>query len=581
MSTFPIEMLAQHFAVIGKTGSGKTYAAKGLVEGLLELRRRLCIVDPTGVWYGLRSTVDGRGPGYQVAIFGGEHADVAIRESSGESVATILATRNLPAIVDTSEMSAGERIRFATDFFATLYRENRQPLHLIIDEADEFAPQNPMPEMKRLMHQVDRIVRRGRVRGFRVGMVTQRPAVLHKSVLTQANTLVAMRLTGPQDRAALKAWIDGQADQAQGKEVLKTLGSLPTGEGWVWAPELEFLKRVRFPENKTFDSSRTPDDDTPIEEPTNLAKIDLTDVTASLEAVEREAATVKELQAELAKLRKQQTAGETRNGVPEAEVEERIKIAVEATKRAEKAQSEKDLERLTVPLAKIRDIALAALGDGLGMMLRPPAVAAPIEPRKDLASRSRVQVQPKTAGGAGAPAAPTRQRAEPAGEGKVSGPQQKILDVLAALELFGVEQPSKQMVAAHARVSPKSGGYFNNLSRLRSLECVDYPAGGQVALTAAGKLLANYPAKAPTLSDLHESWLSIVSGPQAELLRHLIRVHPSHIAKDALADAVGVSRSSGGYFNNLSHLRTLGAIEYPGKGLAKAADLLFPKGARK
>ena len=41
--------------------------------------------------------------------------------------------------------------------------------------------------------------------------------------------------------------------------------------------------------------------------------------------------------------------------------------------------------------------------------------------------------------------------------------------------------------------------------------------------------------------------------------------------------AVGVSRTSGGYFNNLGRLRTLGAIDYPQKGQVRAADILFPK----
>ncbi len=38
MSKFPKEALNQHIAVLGKTGSGKTYAAKGLVEHLLDGR---------------------------------------------------------------------------------------------------------------------------------------------------------------------------------------------------------------------------------------------------------------------------------------------------------------------------------------------------------------------------------------------------------------------------------------------------------------------------------------------------------------------------------------------------------------
>jgi DNA helicase HerA-like ATPase len=112
-------------------------------------------------------------------------------------------------------MLIGQRHRFVTEFAEALYRDNRAPLHLVIDEADEFAPQNPLPETKRMLHHVDRIVRRGRVRGFRVMLITQRPAVLHKNVLTQANALIAMRLTAPQDRKAMQAWVEGKATPAR------------------------------------------------------------------------------------------------------------------------------------------------------------------------------------------------------------------------------------------------------------------------------------------------------------------------------------------------------------------------------
>jgi DNA helicase HerA-like ATPase len=50
--TIPAELLSQHLAIVGKTGSGKTYTSKGLVEQLLTQKRRVCIVDPTGGIFG-------------------------------------------------------------------------------------------------------------------------------------------------------------------------------------------------------------------------------------------------------------------------------------------------------------------------------------------------------------------------------------------------------------------------------------------------------------------------------------------------------------------------------------------------
>ena len=57
----PVAVLDERLAIVGTSGSGKTYAAKGLVERLLEGGARVCVVDPLGVWWGLRAGAEGPG----------------------------------------------------------------------------------------------------------------------------------------------------------------------------------------------------------------------------------------------------------------------------------------------------------------------------------------------------------------------------------------------------------------------------------------------------------------------------------------------------------------------------------------
>lgn len=567
---FPDELLSQHIVIVGKTGSGKTYTGKGMVERLLARQRRVCILDPTGVWWGLRSTASGKGGGFPVVVFGGQHADVPIAEGSGAALAKIVAEKNLPSIIDLSEMLIGGRHRFMTDFAEALYRFNRQPLHLVIDEADEFAPQNPMPETKRMLHHVDRIVRRGRVRGLRAMLITQRPAVLHKNVMTQANTLIAMRLTSPQDRNAIKAWIEGQADATQGKAVLDSLPRLQTGEGWVWAPELELLERVTFPKIDTFDSSRTPENDETVLEPTKLAAVDLTEIKASFAAVEQEAKTLVELKAEVAKLRKELAiaqkprAGEAR-AIDDAEIARRIDVAVAQAVKHERAASSRELEKVTVPLAKIRDLAMAALGGGFSAMTR-EAVALPPAPRSTAMQRQ-----------VAAAAAPLSVPG-PVSSG-ASAPQQRILNALAWFSAIGLEAPRRSPLGAVAGSSPKSSGFEKNLSTLRTAGLIDYPDQGRVALTDAGRSAAHKPAHAPTESALHEAIYRMVSGPQAVLLRVLVGLRGKAIARDQLAREANVSALSSGFEKNISTLRGFELIDYPQKGSVVATDILFPERA--
>lgn len=256
----PDKALENHIAILGKAGSGKTVTAKGIAEKLLNEGQRVCAVDPTGVWWGLKSSADGKKAAYPVVVFGGEHADFPIGSNHGAAIAEIVGTTDTPSIIDARLMSVGERTRFFTDFAETLLRKNAGPLHLFIDEAHVFAPQGRVadPQSGKMLHAANNLISLGRASGLRVTMISQRPAKLHKDSLTQVETLIAMRLIAPQDRKAVQDWICEWADPQEGKEILTSLPSLPTGTGWIWAPEQGILKKTKFPMIKTYDSSKAP-----------------------------------------------------------------------------------------------------------------------------------------------------------------------------------------------------------------------------------------------------------------------------------------------------------------------------------
>ena len=140
----PVEALDDRIAIIGTAGSGKTYTAKGFVEQLLDGGARVTIVDPLGVWWGLRASADGSAAGYPVVVFGGNHADVAITAEMGSALGRMIATEALVCVVDLSELgSSAARRRFMAAFSEALYEANEEPLHLVLDEADLWAPQRP------------------------------------------------------------------------------------------------------------------------------------------------------------------------------------------------------------------------------------------------------------------------------------------------------------------------------------------------------------------------------------------------------------------------------------------------------
>jgi len=284
----PLSALDERLAIVGTSGSGKTYAAKGLVERLMDRGGRVCVVDPLGVWWGLRAGADGSAAsGYPVVVFGGRHADVVLDEGMGAALGHLVGTHPLACVVDVSELgSSAARRAFMTAFAEALYEANTEPLHLVLDEADLWAPQRAQPGGQALLGRIEEIVRRGRVRGFVPWLITQRPAVLHKDVLSQADILVSMKLTASQDRDAVGGWIEGQADRAEGKRILAELPRLGQGEGYLWAPSDGVLARVSFPRIHSFDSSRTPQRDERVATPRTLAAVDLSAITAALAGME-------------------------------------------------------------------------------------------------------------------------------------------------------------------------------------------------------------------------------------------------------------------------------------------------------
>jgi hypothetical protein len=76
-------------------------------------------------------------------VLGGDHGDLPLDVASGQLIADLVVDERLSVVLDLSRFRKGEQVRFMTDFAEQLYHRNRNPLHLVLDEADAFAPQRP------------------------------------------------------------------------------------------------------------------------------------------------------------------------------------------------------------------------------------------------------------------------------------------------------------------------------------------------------------------------------------------------------------------------------------------------------
>lgn len=542
----PDEAIAHHTILLGKTRAGKSSTMRGIVERLLDQNKPVGIIDPKGDWWGLKSSADGKRAGYPVIIFGGEHADVPINAHSGKAVAELVATGNRPFIIDLGGWMVGERTRFFIDFASTFFRHTRGPRHLAIDEVHNFAPQGKVQDVDagKMLHWANRLASEGSGKGITLISASQRPQKVHKDYVTSHETLIAMRVIHILDRNAVKDWLDGAPDKTLGKQVLDELASLERGEAWVWSPEAKFGPvRVRFPMFKTYDSFAAPTTEQSAKLK-GWASVNLEDVKTKLEAAVEEANANDPalLKAEIARL-KRETA---KTAAPAPWPDQREDVAqLSAALTVEKSRSDA-LERRLKEIAEIAGEPLSAVPPlpvkSASVPQKPkaslpkpapPPPATSGEEREGLSGSqrqflgaiawweamghhepSRAQVAAiagwritsghlrnvasslKTAGlieyprpalfaltdlgRKFAPPADTSRGLHDSLRSTLDGSQQQAFDYLRS---YGNGTAIEREVLAEAcGWSPSSGHVRNVLSSLRTLEVIDYPERGKVAL---------------------------------------------------------------------------------------------------
>lgn len=581
----PLDAVTQTFALLANRGAGKTYTASVFAEELLEAQQQVVVVDPMGVWWGLRSSADGKSAGYPITILGGEHADVPLEETGGKLAAKFIVDTSQSVILDLSHLRKNAQKRFMVDFAEELYHLNRTALHILLDEADAFAPQRvPKGEHgvgERLLGAISDWVRRGRARGIGVSLITQRSAVINKDILELAETLIALRTGGPRNIDAVLAWVEHHGVDEQAKAMLESLPKMQNGDAWVWSPAwLDLFTRTHIRERRTFDSSRTPRPGERPVKPKVIAPVDLARLTAEMKAsVERaKAEDPKELRKRLAALE----AGAKKKADPvaaardAAALEKAVKRAIDARDRdyaARNAKLASAVRNVSQMVGRVEEAArmarhvFAGLQEVAGSELPAPAIATS-------SSNGHARPQPvPLPGAARAVARPTA----PAESLTISRTQQRMLDAIAFFESVGQSAPSRAAVAGFCAVSHTTGSFSNNLSALRTTGLIEDRADGAVALTEVGRDAANVDSP-PSLAELHEVWTRRLSGTQGAMLSVLIGAHPDAITRDALAEALNIKSDTGSFSNNLSKLRTLGLLEDRSRSQVAASTLLFPDG---
>jgi uncharacterized protein len=627
VSRYPIpsEALDDRLAWTGMTGTGKTHDAGTAVERVMAAKGRVIPFDPLGVWWGLRLAADGKGASrFRIVIFGGPHGDVAITPTSGRLIGEALAAMPESAIVDLSEFESEAQQRiFMRDALTALYgKATGEPVHLVFDEADMWAPQNIRDkegDAAKLHHRMQTVVRRGRVKGLISWLITQRPAEISKSVLSQVDGIVAHQLVVPQDVNPLMEWVTTRADPSTAATIREGLPAFERGQAVVYIPRRRILEIAQFPKKATFDSSRTPERGEKKNRPQiELKPLDLEALKKRLEKVEAEAKANDpgKLKSDIAKLQTEKAAIERQVAAAAKNAADPKDVATAKGQGQQLGYEQGYAAGEKAGLAKGWERGCAeGLRSGVhaGWMLGVEAMkrefgtfrAGPEERDQEAVARTLLKAAPRrpkdipampAAAGATAeqwrearsevlsrapkrpppvqPAAPpTRPLPAEAPSGTLPGPLQKILDAIAWWNALGVAAP-RSVQAAFVAGYRQSGTWDRYCSELRSRGLLEPRRDGRMSLTAEGLAQAAAPEAVPSIPELHRRVFEQLDGPLVRILEQAIAAYPEDLPSNELCARAGY-QPSGTFDRYMSSLRSLGLIESPTRGRSAASAWLF------
>lgn len=559
--TLPLAAVTSTIAILARKGRGKSYTAAVLAEELLKAGQVPIIIDPTSAHWGLKSSADGKSAGFPVVVFGGDHADVPLEEHAGEIVARAIVEQRFPAIIDLSLFRKGATCRFLTAFFETLYRINREAVHILADEADYYAPQSPHADQARVLGAMEDIVRRGRIKGIGCTMISQRPAVINKNILTQADMLVALGMNHPRDINAIQEWIAVHGDEKKAALMIASLPALAVGTAWFWAPALnDTFEIVEVRERETFDSSATPKAGEKAVAPKKLAEIDVAKLGEAIAAtvVRAKENDPAELKRRIADLQKQLGAAQKAACVATT-IKEVSVIDAETLRRIDAADNH--VIALNKAVHELHQEVIAVARETNEILINARAFKPRNHDTLTSFSYPRVGPTPEELGKMA-----KREPRTPGANGSLGGGMRRMM--IAIAQRPGIDH---RQLGLRARLSSRSGTFSTYLAKLRGNGWLDDQNG--FTLTEAGlKSLGRY-IPLPTGNELAQHWMHEVGGGAARMLEALIAAYPSPLSHEELGDKANLSPASGTFSTYLSRLRGLELVE--GRGELRASAELF------
>lgn len=180
---------------------------------------------------------------FENANVGGDTMAEAISElfrlpANGKNV-TIMQLAGFPAEVLDAVVSVISRLAF--DF--GLWSDGANPMLFVCEEAHKYAPADKTAGFAPTRRALSRIAKEGRKYGVHLCLVTQRPAELDSTIISQCGTVLAMRMSNERDQAFLRSAVSDTA-----ANLFAFVPTLGTREAIVFGVGIPLPTRLKTPE---------------------------------------------------------------------------------------------------------------------------------------------------------------------------------------------------------------------------------------------------------------------------------------------------------------------------------------------
>lgn len=257
----------RHAAILGSTGSGKSYAVALILERAAKLKYPNILVFDMHGEYAPLANHEKNGFATRVRIAGPGDLENPSEEALFLPYWLLNRDEMLSMILDRSDQNApNQASRFTSHVKGlkqkTLEKENK------IDVAKTFTVDSPIPySIKDLLSLLERIAKEGRKYGFSLLVVSQRPSDVSKTILSQCNNFLSLRLTNDTDQAVIKRLMpDSLAGLTSVLPLLDTGEALMLGDAVLLPSRIKLDKPTIAPDSATRDfwrewGTQAPDSD--------------------------------------------------------------------------------------------------------------------------------------------------------------------------------------------------------------------------------------------------------------------------------------------------------------------------------